>query len=172
MKSYKEELKNIETLVFDFDGVLTDGMVLLMQNEFVRNLNSKDSYALQHAAKMGYSIFVITGGNCLVVQSRLSALGLKEVVLNAANKMDSFKSLALKYNLKPETTLYMGDDIPDIPLLKEVLIAACPQDAVPEVKACCNYISHQIGGKGAVRDVIEQVLKVQGKWLNDQSYEW
>ncbi|MBU2018977.1 MAG: HAD family hydrolase [Bacteroidetes bacterium] len=172
MESYKIKLKDIDTFVFDFDGVLTDGMVLLMENEFVRNLNSKDSYAIQHASKMGYKLFVITGGSSETARTRLISLGMQEVILNAENKLKHFEVLAQKHNLKFENTLYMGDDIPDIPLLEKVRISACPQDAVPEVRGKSHYISHNLGGKGAVRDVIEQVLKVQGKWLTPESYEW
>ena len=169
MKSYKEKLKDINTFIFDFDGVLTDGMVLLMENEIVRNLNSKDSFALQHAAKMGFQIFVITGGNSTVVSSRLLKLGIKEV---ASNKWQAFMRLSQNYQLDSHKTLYMGDDLPDLPLLQKIGLSACPQDAVAEVKSVCDYISHQNGGNCAVRDVIEQVLKVQNKWLNEESYEW
>ena len=172
MTSYKEKLKDIDTLIFDFDGVLTDGMVLLMKNEFVRNLNSKDSFAIQHAAKMGFRLFVITGGNSEVAKERLTALGIKDVVLNATNKLEEFKSLSKTHGIDPNKTLYMGDDLPDIPLLQYVGLSSCPQDAVNEVKSVCDYISAVYGGKGAVRDVVEQVLKVNGKWMTEESYEW
>lgn len=172
MISYKEKLHNISTLIFDMDGVLTDGMVLLYNGEVIRNLNSKDSYVLQYAAKMGYQVFVITGGNSQEVQVKLTGLGLTEVVLNAKNKWEAFQVLADKYGLKMENCLYMGDDIPDMTLLRKIGFSSCPQDAVQEVKATVDYVSPFGGGKGCVRDIVEQVMKVQKKWLTDTAFEW
>ncbi len=172
MISYKEKLHNIKTFIFDVDGVLTDGSVLLLQGEVVRTLNSRDGYALQYAAKKGYNIFIITGGNSLSVKDRLENLGAKEVVLRAKNKLEHYNRLKQDYGFKDDEVLYMGDDIPDYEILQKVGVSTCPQDAAVEIKAICDYQSPYNGGKHCVRDVIEQTLRVQDKWFDKSSFEW
>jgi len=172
MISYKQKLHPINTFIFDIDGVLTNGMVLLHNGEVIRNLNSKDSYAMQHATKMGYKIFIITGGNSEEMKMRLEKLGVTEVVLNSNNKVKAFENLIEKYQISYNTSLYMGDDIPDIRLLEKVHVSACPLDAVPEVKNVVDYISPLNGGSLCVRDVIEQTMKLQGKWMTEEAHEW
>lgn len=169
---YKENLAQITTFAFDVDGVLTDGSVQLIGEEVVRTLNSRDGYALQHAAKQGYRIFIITGGSSIEVQKRLLDLGATEVFLKSSNKLAVYQALKANYNLEDTEILYMGDDIPDYPILKQVGVATCPQDAAVEVKQICHYHSPYNGGKHCVRDVIEQTLRVQGKWFNDDAFEW
>lgn len=169
-KSYKEYLNGIKMFIFDVDGVFTDGS-LIIDNEgnLLRVMNVKDGYAVKIALNKDYKVCVISGGTNDAVKSRLSALGVKDVYLGAHNKVECYKQLLLKYNIPATEVLYMGDDLPDIPVMKQVGVAACPQDAVAEVKAVSSYISHKNGGKACVRDVIEQVLKVQGKWpTNDE----
>ncbi|MDO6597222.1 HAD-IIIA family hydrolase [Oceanihabitans sp. 2_MG-2023] len=164
-KSYKEYLNNITTLIFDVDGVLTDGTVTVTTSgEMLRTMNIKDGYALKTAVDKGYPICIISGGSNEGVRKRLENLGLTDVYLGSHNKIEQLHAYLKKHHLKLENALYMGDDIPDIPVMKLVGLPCSPQDAVPEVKAVSKYISHKNGGKGAVRDVIEQVLKVQGKW--------
>ncbi|MEM6516040.1 MAG: HAD-IIIA family hydrolase [Bacteroidota bacterium] len=164
-KSYKEYLEHITTFIFDVDGVLTDGMVSITSDgELLRSMNVKDGYALKSALNNGFNICIISGGNNLGVKKRLEGLGISKVYLGAHNKIDQFKEYLANENINAENVLYMGDDIPDIPVMKKVGLATCPQDAVSEVKAVSHYVSHKHGGKGAVRDVIEQVLKVQDKW--------
>jgi 3-deoxy-D-manno-octulosonate 8-phosphate phosphatase (KDO 8-P phosphatase) len=172
MISYKEKLNNISTFIFDVDGVLTDGSVLLLQNEVVRTLSSRDGYALQYAAKKGYNIFIITGGNSPSVKDRLENLGAKEVVLRAKNKLEHYNRLKQDYGFNDDDVLYMGDDIPDYEVLQKVGVSTCPQDAVVEVKGICDYQSPYDGGKHCVRDVIEQTLRVQDKWFDKSSFEW
>ncbi len=172
MKSYKELLPAISTFVFDVDGVLTDGSVILHANDYLRVLNSKDGYALQYAAKMGYHIFIITGGSSELVKERLLELGVKEVFLRASDKNTVYQELKAKYQLQDSEILYMGDDIPDYPILKQCGVSTCPQDAVMEIKQICHYQSPIYGGKGCVRDVIEQTLRVQGKWFSEQAFQW
>jgi 3-deoxy-D-manno-octulosonate 8-phosphate phosphatase (KDO 8-P phosphatase) len=172
MISYKEKLPKITTFIFDVDGVLTDGSVTLYQDEVVRTLNSRDGYALQYAAKMGYAIFIITGGSSIAVKNRLLDLGIKDVFLNASNKIEVYQSIKENYQILDENVLYMGDDIPDYYILKEAGVATCPQDAVKEIKSICDYTSPISGGKGCVRDVIEQTLSVQDKWFTDKSFIW
>jgi len=164
-KNYKELLREIKAFIFDVDGVLTDGRLLISESgELLRTMNAKDGYALKTALNQGYLICIITGGNNKGVKSRLEGLGVADIFLNAHDKMVQLEEYMNKHGLKPGEVLYMGDDMPDVPALEYAGLAACPQDAVPEVKAVCNYISHKNGGDACVRDVIEQVLKVQGKW--------
>jgi 3-deoxy-D-manno-octulosonate 8-phosphate phosphatase (KDO 8-P phosphatase) len=170
--SYKSKINNIDTFIFDVDGVLTDGSVYLLNDEVGRVLNSRDGYALQYAAKLSYNIFVITGGNSESVKKRLLGLGVTEVILKAKNKIDVYELLKKKYSFKDENVLYMGDDIPDYNVMKQVGVATCPQDAAVEIKAISDYQSPYNGGRHCVRDVIEQTLRVQGKWFGELSHQW
>ena len=172
MISYKEKLPAITTFIFDVDGVLTNGEILLMKEDFVRSLNSRDGYALQYAAKQGYQIFVITGGSSQVVKERLLGLGITEVHLKSHNKLTIYNDLKAKYGFTDEQVLYMGDDIPDYEVLKQVGVSTCPQDAAVEIKEITDYQSPYAGGKHCVRDVIEQTLRVQKKWFLKSAFEW
>ncbi len=164
-KSYKEIMPQISTFIFDVDGVLTDGIVTVFPNgELIRQMNIKDGYALKTAVKMGYNVCIISGGTNTAVKSRLQALGITDIYLGAHYKMEQLNEYLDIYNIDPANVLYMGDDIPDIPVMKICGLATCPKDAVPEVQHISGYISQKKGGKGCVRDVIEQVLKVQDKW--------
>jgi len=164
-KSYKEYLEHITTFIFDVDGVLTDGTVTIMTNgDMLRRMNIKDGYALKTAVDAGFNVCIISGGSNLGVQKRLEGLGITDIYLGAHNKIDQLNEYTNQHNINLKNVLYVGDDIPDYPLMKLVGLPCCPQDAAPEIKAISKYISHKLGGKGAVRDVIEQVLKVQGKW--------
>ena len=164
-KSYKEYLNHITTFIFDVDGVLTDSNVLVTTTgELLRTMNIKDGFALKFAVSAGYNIAIISAGTNDGVKLRLEGLGIKDVYLGAHDKLSQFKTYLKSNNIKEENILYMGDDIADYPVMKIVGLPSCPQDAVPEIKSISKYISHKEGGKGAVRDVIEQVLKVQGKW--------
>ncbi|MEE9350119.1 MAG: HAD-IIIA family hydrolase [Flavobacteriaceae bacterium] len=165
MKSYKEILPQITTLIFDVDGVLTDGTVTIYPNgEMVRRMNIKDGYALKTAVDNGFNVCIISGGTNKSVQTRLEGLGIKDIYLGAHHKINQLHEYLEKKQLKLENVLYMGDDIPDYPVMELVGLATCPNDAASEIKGISKYISHKKGGKGAVRDVIEQVMKVQGKW--------
>jgi 3-deoxy-D-manno-octulosonate 8-phosphate phosphatase (KDO 8-P phosphatase) len=164
-KSYKEYLAQITTFIFDVDGVLTDGSVTIMTNgDMLRRMNIKDGYALKTAKDAGFHICIISGGSNLGVQKRLEGLGITDIYLGAHQKINQFQEYITNNNIDVKNVLYMGDDIPDIPVMKLVGLPCCPQDAAVEVKATSKYISHKDGGKGAVRDVIEQIMKVQGKW--------
>jgi 3-deoxy-D-manno-octulosonate 8-phosphate phosphatase (KDO 8-P phosphatase) len=172
MRSYKEKLNAIKVFMFDVDGVLTDGLVYLMNDEIVRALNAKDGYALQYASKMDYKIFIVTGGHSTEVKERLLGLGVTEVHLATHHKLSKYQELQTKYGFKSEEVLYMGDDIPDLPILNLVGVSTCPQDAVTDIKSVVDYQSPIDGGKGCVRDVIEQTLRVQGNWMSDKAFEW
>lgn len=163
--NYKEILPQITTLIFDVDGVLTDGTVTIFPDgEMVRKMNIKDGYALKTAVDNGFNVCIISGGTNQSVKMRLEGLGIKTIYLGAHNKVDPLNKIIKEKNLQLSEILYMGDDIPDMPVMTLVGLPTCPQDAAAELKGIAKYISHKKGGKGAVRDVIEQVMKVQGKW--------
>ncbi len=165
MLNFKQRLTKITTLMFDVDGVMTDGKVLVMENgEMVRNINSKDGYALHLAITKGYRIVVISGGNNLAVQKALSRAGITDVFIRQHDKIACYNEYMETHNLKDEEVLYMGDDLPDHEVMSRAGVAVCPLDAAIEIKQICQYISSKKGGEGCVRDVIEQVLRVQGNW--------
>lgn len=171
--NYKVKLKQITTFVFDFDGVLTDGKVyLLPPDQYVRTMNTRDSYAVQYAVKKGYRIAVITGGNNEMVKERMAYLGVKDVFLKAAEKLPVLENFLTENNLKIDEVLYMGDDLPDYHAIAKAGLGVCPKDAAEEIKQVADYISIRKGGQGCVRDVIEQVLKSQGKWFDRNNLEW
>ncbi|RKS02566.1 MULTISPECIES: KdsC family phosphatase [unclassified Flavobacterium] len=164
-KSYKEIMNEITTFIFDVDGVLTDSSVHVTESgEMLRIMNIRDGFAMKAAIESGYHVCIISGGNNEGVRIRLRNLGITDIHLASPDKVATFKEYAELYNIKPEQVLYMGDDIPDFHVMQLVGLPTCPQDAVAEIKAISKYISHKNGGKGAVREVIEQVMKVQGKW--------
>ncbi len=165
-------MNKISTFMFDVDGVLTNGDVLLMQDQIIRSLNSRDAYAIQYAVKMGYKIMIVTGGNSLDVKDRLLGLGVHEVHLSSFNKLAVYNSIKTDHKLVDDEILYMGDDIPDYQVMSEVGLAACPQDAAVEIKNISHYQSPFNGGRHCVRDVIEQTLRVQNKWFTPEAFEW
>lgn len=172
MISYKERLNAITTFLFDVDGVLTDGLVYPYADDLLRGLNSKDGYAIQYASKKGYKVFIVTGGRSIHVKNSLEHLGVQEVHLGSEDKLAVYKDIQARFGFKNEEVLYMGDDLPDYPVMQVVGMAACPQDAVMEIKQISHYQSPYSGGKCCVRDVIEQTLRVQGKWFHEDAFMW
>ncbi len=173
MTNYKEKLSKITTFMFDYDGVMTDGALTLQhEGQPLRSANVKDGYVLQLAIKLGYRIVIISGGFSKSVQNRFGALNISDVFLGVEDKTVVFDDYVKKHNLQPEEITYMGDDIPDYRVMKKVGLPVCPMDAVEEIKDISLYISDKGGGRGCVRDIIEQVLKVQGKWMTEESFKW
>jgi 3-deoxy-D-manno-octulosonate 8-phosphate phosphatase (KDO 8-P phosphatase) len=172
MISYKEKLNNVNTFIFDMDGVLTTGTAYIFKDEVMRNLFSKDGYAIQYAAKMGYKIFIISGGHSQQMKTKFLSLGMKDVILDASNKVKAFYQLESEHKLKIENCLFMGDDIPDLKLLEIIGVSTCPHDAAPELRMMVDYVSTREGGQGCVRDVIEQTMKVRGDWMKPEAFEW
>ena len=168
------DLKKIKAVVFDVDGVLSACTVTMhLSGEPMRSVNIKDGYALQYAVKCGLLVAIITGGNTEAVRKRYENLGLKEVYMGASIKIREYEMLKEKYGLKDEEILYMGDDIPDYEVMKQCGCPCCPADAAPEIKEVSIYISHLDGGYGCGRDVLEQVLRAQGKWMADsKAFGW
>ena len=168
--SYKSKLKDIKAFVFDVDGVFTDGSVYLMpDNSMCRVMNVLDGYAVVKAIKKGYKICVITGGDDPSVRNRIKYLGITDYYAKISDKFEKYEEFRQKYGLQNSEILTMGDDHPDMKIMRPSAIATCPINAVPEVKEISDYISNNPGGQGAVRDVIEQVMKVQGNWHEDNT---
>jgi len=168
MKNYKNLLPSIKTFIFDVDGVLTDGKILITnEGELLRSFDTKDGYAMKCALVQGYKIVVISGGRNQGVDERFKELGVFDIYMGIHYKLDAFQDLLDNYDLDPETILYVGDDVPDIPVMEKVGLGCCPANAVSDVKNMADYVSHKNGGEGCVREIIEQVLRVQGKWRLD-----
>lgn len=168
MSNFKAELHKIKAFAFDVDGVMTNGMVTMTTNgDLLRQFNSKDGFALRYAASLGYPIAIITGGSSETIKQRFNQLEITDIYLRSRYKMPDFEDFCAKYSLQPSEVLFMGDDIPDVEIMKVCGMPTCPADAVPEVKEVAQYISIYNGGDGCVRDILEQVLKVHGKW-NDK----
>lgn len=169
--NFKEILKNINTFFFDIDGVLSSSQVVVMNDgELHRTTNVKDGYALKHALKTGINIFIISGGLNSDIQKRFQNLGIKNVIIGCSDKLKEFEELVKKHNIDISNSLYMGDDIPDYPIMKKVGLPCCPADAASEIKEISLYISDKKGGEACVRDIVEQVLRARGDWMNDDSF--
>lgn len=168
------DLKKIRAVVFDVDGVLSSNTIFLHENgDPMRSVNIKDGYALQYAVKCGLIVAIITGGKTAAVRKRYEGLGLQDVYMSSSIKVKEYAHLKEKYQLNDEEILYMGDDIPDYEVMKLCGCPCCPADAAPEIKEISIYISHLNGGYGCGRDVLEQVLRAQGKWMSDQkAFTW
>jgi 3-deoxy-D-manno-octulosonate 8-phosphate phosphatase (KDO 8-P phosphatase) len=159
------DLSKVKAFIFDVDGVLTDGTLLALESgEQVRSFNIKDGFAIRHAIKQGFKVAIISGRQEEGVRKRLLSLDVTDIYLGVADKIVVFEQYLAKYNLAPADIAYMGDDVPDLAVMQRCGVAACPEDAVPDVMWIANYISGKGGGKGAVRELIEAVLKLQGKW--------
>ena len=160
-----ENFKRVKAFIFDIDGVLTNGQVLVTEEgHMLRSMNIKDGYALQLAVKKGYNVAVISGSVSKPCAERLEYLGVRNVFMKVKDKEEILAQFLLSNHLKWEETLFMGDDIPDLEVMKLVGLSACPADAVPEIKAVSTFISSINGGKGCVREVIEKVLKLNNDW--------
>lgn len=169
--NYKDSLKNITTFIFDYDGVMSDGKVwVLNEHDQIRNSSVKDGYALHYAIQQGYRIAVISGGRGDSMRLRLNFVGVTDVFQGVGNKLEVFNGYCSEQGIDPKKVLYMGDDIPDFEVMERVGIATCPADAAVEIKNIAHYISHQRGGDGCVRDVIEQVLKARGDWMKNFNF--
>ena len=164
-KSYKEFLHQINTFVFDIDGVFTDGTVLVTQEgHLLRSVSVRDGLAVKLALEAGYHVCLISGGTNPGVVTRFEALGVTDIYMGATHKREPYQAYIQKIGVKNHQVLYMGDDLPDLPVMDLVGLATCPQNAIPEVKMSADYVSPFLGGQGCVRDVIEQVMKVNGHW--------
>lgn len=173
MINYKEKLHDIKAFVFDFDGVMTDGSVwMYADKETVRCGNIKDGYAIQYAVKKGYTIALISGATSMSINNRMEQLGVNQIYTGCANKMETYKKFLEENGLEERNVVCMGDDIPDYEIMSHAGVAACPADAAVEIKEISDYISLYPGGRGCVRDIIEQVLRLQGNWFHPDAVNW
>ena len=157
--------KTVNTFVFDVDGVLTNGNLLATDhNGLVREMNTRDGYALKMALSAGYNVCIITGGASQGVELRLSKIGIKDIYLGIMNKLPVLEKYMAAKNLQSENIMFMGDDLPDLECMLAIKYRSCPKDASHDIKKICDYISPIEGGRGCVRDVIEKIMRVQGKW--------
>ena len=164
---FLEKLKHIKAIILDVDGVLTNGILLLTESgEQLRQFNIKDGYALQLAVKRGIKIAALSGARSKGVEIRLRGLGIQDIFLGLDSKLEVYTNYLIKNDLSPEQVLFMGDDIPDLQVMKLAGLAVCPLDAVEEIKAISHYISSKNGGEGCVRDIVEKVLKIQNLWTD------
>ena len=169
-ESLLNSLKSIKAFIFDVDGVLTDGSIISTEDgQSLRTFNIKDGYALQLAVKRGYHVCIISGGDGIAMKKRFENLGIKDVFLAAGNKVDVFEKYLAEKHIQSAQVLYMGDDIPDLGVMKLVGLPCCPADAVPEIKAISHFVSPYNGGKTAARDVIEKVMKLQDNWYDEEA---
>jgi len=160
-----EKFLPVTTVILDMDGVLSDGSLLITPDgEWVRKMNIKDGYILQLAVKKGYRVMVITGSSSSPVEKRLNRLGINMVYQNVKDKMMLLKTLMAEHAFSSVETLYMGDDIPDLDVMKFCGLSCCPADSSRDILAIADYISPVKGGEGCVRDVLEKLMRVQGKW--------
>ena len=167
---FLEKLKHIKAFVLDVDGVMTNGLLLVTESgEFLRQFNIKDGYALQLAVKQGFKIAVVSGARSKGVEHRLRGLGITDIYLGLDSKTAAYNEFLEQNGLLPEQVLFMGDDIPDLELMKMAGLAVCPADAVEEIKAIAHYISPRNGGESCVRDIVEKVLKIQNLWANSDN---
>ena len=168
------DLNKIKAVVFDVDGVLSRETILLSSDgEPLRTVNIKDGYAIQLAQKMGLRIAILTGGNTHAIELRYAGLGVKDIYMGCAVKVKTYREFLEKYQLSAEEVIYVGDDIPDYEVMRLCGCPCCPADACPDIKEISTYVSSRKGGDGVGRDVIEQVLRTQGKWLSDaKAFGW
>lgn len=161
----QDRFKKIKAFIFDVDGVLTDGTVLLLENGLqARRMYIKDGYALQLAIRRGYRIMVVSGADESTVTPRLRKLGITDIHFAVSDKKNAVEEYMHQHQLAADNILFMGDDMPDLPVMAVVGVSACPADAVPEIRDAARYISQRNGGNGCVRDVIEIVLKLNEHW--------
>ncbi|MBO4849487.1 MAG: HAD hydrolase family protein [Prevotella sp.] len=168
------DLTKIKAVVFDVDGVLSRQTISMdAQGEPLRTINIQDGYAIQLACKVGLRIVVITGGRTQNIRLRYQYLGVEDIFLGCAVKIEVYDKYLNANGIRDEEVIYMGDDIPDYEVMKRCGCPCCPADAAPDIKAVSRYISHRNGGDGCARDVIEQVLRAQGKWLaGAEAFGW
>jgi 3-deoxy-D-manno-octulosonate 8-phosphate phosphatase (KDO 8-P phosphatase) len=168
------DLKKIKAIIFDIDGVLSaETISLSAEGDPLRTVNIKDGYAIQLAMKLGLRIVILSGAKVQSICKRYEYLGVEDIHIGCAVKIKTYEELLEKYSLKDEEIMYMGDDIPDLEIMRRVGCPVCPKDACPEIKAVSLYVSDRIGGHGCGRDVIEQTLRAQGKWVMDEkAFGW
>lgn len=171
MGNFKEDIAKTKAFIFDVDGVMTDGGIMPIGDgsDFIRKYYAKDGYAIAYAVRRGYKVCVISGGHGNLLRARMERLGVTKMYLNCMDKIAAMDEFFREYEIDPQTTIYMGDDIPDLECMLKVGIPVCPADACSEVIEASRYVSEFNGGRGAVRDIVEQTLRAQNEWAKDKS---
>lgn len=160
-----DKMKAVRAFVFDVDGVFTDNNILVTEaGELLRSMNVRDGLAVKLAIRAGFPIGIITGGRSEGTKKRLTDLGIDEYYSGIADKWPALQSFMQRKGIAATEICYMGDDLPDLPLMRKVMLSACPADAIPELLSSCDFVSPLPGGAGCVRDLLEKVMKLQGKW--------
>lgn len=173
MINYREKLKDITTFIFDFDGVLSDGKIwVLPDGQQIRCTNVKDGYAMQYALRKGYNVAIISGGEGESMRLRYQTFKGIDIFLGVKDKAKKLNEYCQTKQIDPTTIAYMGDDIPDLEIISLCGLKCCPADASEEIKSIAHYISFCNGGQGAARDIIEQTLKLQNRWLEADAHIW
>ena len=168
MGNFKEDIARVEAFVFDVDGVMTDGGIIpTPEGDFIRRYNAKDGYAIAYALREGFKVCVISGGRGRMLENRLTMLGVTKMYLNCMNKVEALEEFLAENDLDRQSVIYMGDDVPDLECMMRVGIPVCPADAAMEVVEASRYVSEYNGGHGAVRDIVEQVLRAKGCWAKN-----
>ena len=173
MSNLIPQFKQIKAFVFDVDGVMTPGQVLVTEEgHMLRSVSIKDGFAVQHAVKSGYVVGIISGGKSEGVRKRFEGLGVQHIYLGQGHKMEAFQDFCEKANVSPAQVAYMGDDLPDIPVMNVVGLSCAPNDACSDVIDIVSFISEVSGGQGCARDLIERTMKLQGTWFNEETHKW
>ncbi len=173
MSSIPFDLRQIRAFVLDMDGVVSATVSPVDPSGMpMRTVNVKDGYAMQYAVKQGFMLAVISGGESLAMRYRFENLGVQHIYMRAKDKVARLEELIEATGIPAEAMAYIGDDVPDVPVMRRVGLAVAPADAVPEVKAVAHYISPYDGGYGVVRDLIEQTMKAQGVWGDSEGFGW
>lgn len=168
MGNFKEDIAHVRAFVFDVDGVFTDGSIIpVPDGDFLRVYNAKDGYAVVYAIRSGYKVCIITGGRGKMLEDRFKMLSVTRFHCNCSDKISVLKGFMAEFDLKPEEVVFMGDDLPDLECMRHVGMPVCPADAVPEIVNAARYVSQFDGGRGCVRDIVEQVLRARGDWGGD-----
>jgi 3-deoxy-D-manno-octulosonate 8-phosphate phosphatase (KDO 8-P phosphatase) len=168
---FKDDLKQISVFIFDVDGVLSrQEMNVTPGGELVRTACARDGYAVMYCLKKGYTVCVISGGSAPGMRERFERLGVEDIYLDVENKVEALNDFITRRDVKLENVMYMGDDIPDYNVMRMVGLPVCPADACEEIKAISRYVSDAAGGAGCARDVISQVLKARGEWMDTRCY--
>ena len=173
MSNIKYDLTKIKAFLFDVDGVLSSDWIPLAENgDPLRTVNVKDGYALQLAVKQGFQVGIITGAYTENIRYRFERLGVQYIYLNSSVKMNDYEDFLGKTGLKDEEIVFAGDDIPDYDVMKRAGLPVAPASAAPEIKEIAKFISHKNGGEGIAREIIEQTMKAQGKWMKGDAFGW
>jgi 3-deoxy-D-manno-octulosonate 8-phosphate phosphatase (KDO 8-P phosphatase) len=164
-RSFREKASRIRLLVLDVDGVLTDGVLVYgASGEEIKRFHVRDGLAIQQARRAGVEVAIVSGRASAAVTRRMSELGVVEVHQGVGDKESLLRGLLARLAVGTAETAVMGDDLPDLPLMRIAGLAMAPADAVPEVRQAAGWVSRSAGGHGAVREAVEMLLRSRKAW--------